>query len=84
MRAHRRRRLTCQEVVELVTDYLEGALSRRDRHRFEAHLSECDNCTEFLRQMRSTIALTGTLTVDDVSPAQLSELTALFRRWYSD
>jgi len=80
MRPYRRRRLTCQEMVELVTDYIEGALSRRDRRRFEAHLSGCDHCAEFLRQMRATIALTGSL-MADASPDRESELVALFQRW---
>jgi anti-sigma factor RsiW len=84
MRTYRRRALTCQELVELVTDYLEGALSPKDHHRFEAHLSECDHCTEYLQQIRATIALTGTLTVGDLSPVQQTELMALFRRWCSE
>lgn len=81
MRAYRRRRLTCQEMVELVTDYLEGSLSWLDRRRFEAHLSGCDHCTEFLQQMRTTIALTGSLADEGVSPIRQSELLTLFRRW---
>jgi hypothetical protein len=84
VRAARHRPLTCQEVVELVTDYLEGSLSRRGRRRFKAHLSGCDHCGEYLRQMRTTVALTGRLTVDDLTPAQQSELVALFRRWRSE
>jgi anti-sigma factor RsiW len=84
MRAFRRRPLTCEEMVELVTDYLEDSLSGRDRRRFEAHLSGCDHCGEYLRQMRTTIVLTGTLTVDDLSPAQQNQLTALFRTWRSE
>jgi anti-sigma factor RsiW len=71
-------------MVELVTDYLEGALSRRDRYRFESHLSECDHCAEYLRQMRWTIALSGTVAVDDLSALRQSELTALFRRWCTE
>ena len=54
-----RRDLVCQQAVELVTDYLEGALSRRARRRFEAHLAGCPHCTEYLAQMRETIQLTG-------------------------
>jgi hypothetical protein len=84
MRAVRRRPLTCVEMVELVTDYLENSLSRRDRRRFEAHLSGCDHCGEYLRQMRTTISLTGKLTVDDLTPTQQSELVALFRGWCSE
>jgi anti-sigma factor RsiW len=81
VRAYRRRRLTCQEMVELVTDYVEGCLSWRDRRRFEAHLSGCDNCTEFLQQMRTMIALTGSLAGDDLNPARQGELLVQFRRW---
>jgi anti-sigma factor RsiW len=71
-------------MVELVTDYLEGSLPRRGRRRFEAHLSGCDHCSEYLRQIRTTVALTGRLTVDDLTPAQRGELVAVFRRWRSE
>jgi anti-sigma factor RsiW len=54
--------LSCQELVELVTDYLEDALPSEERTRFEAHLAECGNCQQYLHQMRRTIELTGTLT----------------------
>ena len=84
MRAYRRRRFTCQEMVELVTDYLDGSLTRRDRRRFEAHLSGCDHCTEFLRQMRNTIVLTGSLADEDLSTVRQSELLRLFPRWCLD
>ncbi|MGH9281562.1 MAG: zf-HC2 domain-containing protein, partial [Acidimicrobiales bacterium] len=48
----RRRAIVCQQAVELVTDYLEGALSPRDRARLEAHLGECPHCHEYFDQMR--------------------------------
>jgi anti-sigma factor RsiW len=73
--------LVCQQVVEVVTDYLEGALTRSDRRRFDRHLRGCPNCTNYLAQMRETIARTGRLRPDDVSPEALDELTALFHRW---
>jgi anti-sigma factor RsiW len=73
--------LVCQEVVELVTDYLEGALSRRERRRFEAHLADCPHCTEYLAQMRATIRVTGRLEPDDLTPAMSEDLGELFRRW---
>ena len=60
----RRKDLVCQQAVELVTDYLEGALSRRDRRRFEAHLRACPNCTAYLEQIRMTIRLTGAIEPD--------------------
>jgi anti-sigma factor RsiW len=81
MRAYQRRRFTCEQMVELVTDYLEGSLTRRDRRRFEAHLSGCDHCTEFLQQIRTTIVLTGSLADEDLSAVRQSELVTLFRRW---
>jgi anti-sigma factor RsiW len=73
--------LSCREMVELVTAYLEGALSREDRMRFENHLAACDGCTLYLQQMRRTIELAGTLRVDEVSPDALSKLMHAFRDW---
>jgi anti-sigma factor RsiW len=73
--------LSCRELVELVTAYLEGDLSKGERKRFEAHISECDGCTAYLEQMRQTIELTGTLRVDDVSPAAEQALLRVFRDW---
>jgi len=73
--------LVCQEIVELVTDYLEGTLSRRDRRRFEQHLAGCEHCTEYVAQMRETLRLTGRLVPEDLSPQMDSELSELYRRW---
>jgi anti-sigma factor RsiW len=73
--------LTCQELVELVTDYLEDALPAGTRTRFEAHLAECDGCMTYLDQMRRTIALTGRLRESDLTPAGRAALLALFRDW---
>jgi anti-sigma factor RsiW len=77
----RRKRLTCQELVELVTDYLEGALSRSDRARFEAHIDACVNCREYLAQFRQTMELTGTLREDDLHPVAREALLAQFGEW---
>jgi anti-sigma factor RsiW len=79
-----RRDLVCQQAVELVTDYLEGSLSRADRRRFEAHLAGCPHCTEYLAQMRATIALTGTVTADDLPEPVQDEFIELYRRWRAD
>jgi anti-sigma factor RsiW len=76
--------LVCQEVVEMVTDYLEGALPRGERRRLEAHLADCPHCTEYLAQMRATIRLTGRLEPDDLSPAMRDDLGELYRRWRDD
>lgn len=73
--------LVCQEIVELVSDYLDGGLSRSQRRRFEAHLAECEHCTEYLAQMRETIQLTGRLRVGDLTPQMRDEFAELYRRW---
>lgn len=73
--------MACKELVELVTDYLEGVLPEGDRARFEAHLDECDGCTIYLEQMRTTIRLTGRLTEDQIPPEGRQELLQLFRAW---
>jgi anti-sigma factor RsiW len=72
--------LSCRELVELVTDYLEGALPRRERARFEEHLDRCDGCWAYVEQMRHTIALTGRLGVD-LSPEAKAALLEAFRGW---
>jgi anti-sigma factor RsiW len=74
----------CQEVVEMVTDYLEGALSPADHRRLEAHLPGCEHCTEYLAQIRETIRLAGRLTPEDLTPAMRTELTDLYRRWRTE
>jgi len=80
----RRRDIVCQEAVELVTDYLEGTLSRRSRRRFEAHLGACPNCAAYLEQIRLTIELTGTIGPEDLTPEAKADLTELYRRWRSE
>ena len=62
----RRTDLLCVEFVEVVTEYLEGAMAARDRVRLESHLSACPGCTRYLAQIRITIDLTGRLTEHDV------------------
>ncbi len=58
--------LTCKELVELVTDYLEGVLPPAERRRFEEHLAGCQGCWNYLQQMRATIRLTGQLTEEAI------------------
>jgi anti-sigma factor RsiW len=73
--------LTCRELVELVTDYLEEALSERDRARFESHLRGCRSCQAHVTQLRRTLDVMGTLREEDV-PAEAQEtLLGAFRRW---
>ncbi|HZP71776.1 MAG TPA: zf-HC2 domain-containing protein [Gaiellaceae bacterium] len=73
--------LSCQELVELVTDYLEGALGERDTRAFEHHLAGCDGCTEYVEQLRVTIRITGSLVPADLSPEAESALLQAFRDW---
>jgi anti-sigma factor RsiW len=73
--------MTCQELVELVTEYLDGTLSRRDRVRFERHIAGCDGCTGYLEQFRETIRLTGRLREEELDPAAKAVLLAHFREW---
>jgi predicted anti-sigma-YlaC factor YlaD len=71
--------LTCKELVELVTDYLEGALSLSERQRFDEHLAACPYCRIYLDQMRQTIRTLGHLPEEAVPPAALEALLARFR-----
>jgi hypothetical protein len=75
------RELTCFEVVELVTDYLERRLPLRDVERFEEHLAFCDGCGNYLEQMRLTIAATERLRRDDLPPALQARLLEALRNW---
>jgi anti-sigma factor RsiW len=73
--------LTCQELVELVTAYLEGALPEAEHARFEEHLADCEGCAAYVEQMRRTIELLGELRTDDVEPEAEHALLATFRDW---
>jgi anti-sigma factor RsiW len=73
--------LSCRELVELVTDYLEGALSSEDEARFEAHISGCDGCTAYVRQMHETLELLGELPPEALSEQAEGDLRAAFRGW---
>jgi len=73
--------LVCQQAVELMSDYLDGALSRRDRRRLSAHLALCDACTAYLEQLRVTIAASGVVGINDLDPDVLATLTEIFERF---
>jgi anti-sigma factor RsiW len=77
-----KRMLTCQEMVELVTDYLEGRLDDASRRRFEEHVAECDACTLYIEQMRETIVALGHIPTESVSREAEEELLAAFRTWH--
>jgi anti-sigma factor RsiW len=73
--------MTCQELVELVTDYFEGRLSWRQRRRFDKHIAACPFCTRYIEQMRVTIRTLGRLDADSIAPEARAELLVAFRNW---
>ncbi len=73
--------LTCHEVVDVISDYLDGAMGPDDRRRVEAHLELCDGCRAYLEQMRETIRLTGMLTEEQIPADQRDALLEAFRGW---
>jgi hypothetical protein len=76
--------LTCAELVELVTEYLEGALDARERERFELHVVYCPGCAFHLDQMRETIRLSGSLTEEQLPDASRVALLRAFRDWKAE
>jgi anti-sigma factor RsiW len=78
------RSLVCQQAVQLMNDYVDGTLSRRQRRRLEAHLADCDACTAYLEQLRVTIRASAVVSVDDIDPAVLESLVELFERYQED
>ena len=75
--------LSCRELVELVTDYFEGALSPEERARFEEHVARCGGCTRYVEQLRATIAAVGRLEPGAVPPDAEAALLDAFRDWKS-
>jgi predicted anti-sigma-YlaC factor YlaD len=73
--------MTCKELVELVTDYLEGTLADDVRVKLENHLSGCEGCTHYVEQMRQTIRLAGKVREESLTPDQRDDLLRLFRDW---
>lgn len=73
--------ITCQEVVELITDYLEGALPSDEASLFEQHLNLCEGCVRYVAQIRTTVAAVGRLTPQHVPPETRERLLAAFRNW---
>jgi predicted anti-sigma-YlaC factor YlaD len=73
--------LNCQEVVELVTDYLEQALLPEMRTQFEEHIEECPGCDTYLEQVQQTIMLLRKLTEQQMFPETKQELLEIFRNW---
>ena len=73
--------LTCQQLVEIITEYLEGTLPPDDRARFETHLAGCRGCRRYLNQMRQTVQLLGHISEDTIPLDTRAELLSLFRNW---
>lgn len=76
--------LDCREVVEILNDYLAGAMAAAERNRVERHLAECEGCLNYLEQLRTTIRLTGRLTEQAVPPEAMAALLEAFRTWHQD
>ncbi len=76
--------LTCEQLVELVTEYLEGGLADAERERFEEHVIVCGGCANYVDQIRTTIELAGRVEVDDLTDEAKAELLAAFRDWKSE
>jgi predicted anti-sigma-YlaC factor YlaD len=75
--------LSCKELVELVTDYLEEALPLSERQRFDEHLANCRGCRAYVEQIRTTIRLAGSLNEDNIPDEAKDGLLRLFRDWKS-
>jgi predicted anti-sigma-YlaC factor YlaD len=73
--------ITCREIVQLTTEFLEGSLEPSVRRRFVDHLAQCPGCENYLEQMRETIRLTGMISEDEIAPQQRDQLVAAFRDW---
>ena len=73
--------MPCQELVEVITDYLEGSLPEPNRTRFEEHLGVCPGCRAYLEQMRQTMAMTGSVSEASLEPVEQAQLQTLYREW---
>ncbi len=73
--------ISCQEVVELVTDYVERALPPDEAALFEQHLNFCDGCESYVEQMRATVQTVGRVREEDVPPETRERLLTAFRDW---
>lgn len=76
--------MSCRELVDALTDYLEGALPEEDRARLEAHLALCEACTMYVEQMREMLDALGEIEPEQVSPAAYQELSGVFAAWKAE
>lgn len=80
----RRRELVCRQAVSLMAAYLDGKLDPRETARLEEHLAGCAHCSEYLAQIRATVAALGRVAPDDLSDEAVDELVALYRSWRAE
>ena len=73
--------LVCRDAIQLMSDYLEGSLSRRDRRRLDKHVANCPHCSLYLEQLRTTISASGTVGPEDLAPEVVNGLVDLFRQF---
>jgi anti-sigma factor RsiW len=73
--------LSCKEITQLVTEHVEGALSLRDRLRFQLHIGMCRHCRAYLRQMKFTAKTLGYLPEPELPPDVEDELLRRFESW---
>jgi anti-sigma factor RsiW len=73
--------LTCRELVEVITEYLEEGMTAEDRRRFELHLDACEGCRTYLAQMRQVLATARELREESVAPEARDALLRAFRGW---
>ena len=73
--------ITCHEVVELVTEYLEGAMAADQTALFEQHLNFCDGCVWYFEQLKATVEAVGEIREEDISPEAKDRLMGAFRDW---
>jgi len=79
--SHATNEMTCQELVELITAYLDGTLPESERSRFDAHVRTCSGCEAYIEQMRMTIGMLGKLSEESISAEARRDLLATFRTW---
>jgi anti-sigma factor RsiW len=73
--------IACREMVELMSDYLEGVLPSAEKGRLETHLAGCDGCEHALGQLRETLRLTGMLRPEQVPDEDRALLLGVYRAW---
>lgn len=73
--------MTCRELVELVTAWLDGTLAPAEHARFAAHLDDCPYCQTYIEQMRQAVRLLGRLSEDTIDPVARDALLQRFRDW---